>query len=305
MSVKALAWAWKAPAGNAKLVLLALADLADDTGYCFPGHEYVANKCEVSQRTVRRMIALLVARRLVTIERRFNSNGSCTSNGYRLAIANHPVKLTGQVVKVARGKWSPAATHPLDTGDRVTTTEPCVYPTTTTTTTPPSGAVSSTQAAGDPGCRSGELCFPSAVSELDRQALAKLVRALNRDQAQEVLDELAGRMASKRVRNPVGYCAALVRSMAVGLFTPGIGAKFADRRNAEQPRQTRLQHTPLAASEAFGASTDRLPAELRAPLERLRSKVFNNREECGWSDDYASGMTSLDRTKFVLAKRQK
>jgi hypothetical protein len=40
--------------GNAtrKLILLKLADNADDTGYCFPSYQHIADQCECSKRVV-------------------------------------------------------------------------------------------------------------------------------------------------------------------------------------------------------------------------------------------------------------
>jgi DNA-binding transcriptional regulator YhcF (GntR family) len=52
-----------------------MAEHADRQGYCFPSHRRLAYMCEVSESTVHRMIKVLVARKLVTIERRFNEDG--------------------------------------------------------------------------------------------------------------------------------------------------------------------------------------------------------------------------------------
>jgi len=95
VSIRAIRWAWQARAATAKLVLLALADMADEAGYCFPSHDHLAHKCEVSESTVRRMLNMLASRKLLRIEPRFNQNGSCISNSYRLTIDDHPVNLEG------------------------------------------------------------------------------------------------------------------------------------------------------------------------------------------------------------------
>ena len=285
MSLRASGWAWRARAGNAKVVLLALADLADDSGYCFPSHDHLMKMCEISERTVRRMITLLVAAKLITIERRFNGNGSCTSNGYRLAIPDYPVNLTGRVVKLDRGRGS-LVTPPMVTSDHVTTTEPVLYPKTTTSTTPtalPKPMVS------DGGCSGSELCFPKTVTASERRTLANQVQALSHDEAQQVLDELAGRIASKRVRSPVKYCAALIRSIRRGEFKPDVGSAIADRRKAEQQREARLRAIPAPLNKTSSASTVRLPEALRAPFERARAKALSaladKSADSGSSDD--------------------
>ena len=119
-------------AGTANGLLLVLAELADRDGVCFPSHAYLADSCEVSESTVRRMIRLLASRKLLVIERRFRADGSCTSNGYRLAM-DHPVNLTGEGVKMTgrvftheQGACSPV-TPPLVNGEQETTTEPVSY----------------------------------------------------------------------------------------------------------------------------------------------------------------------------------
>lgn len=92
--------------------------------------------CEVSESTVGRMIKVLVARKLVTIERRFNQDGSCRSNGYWLAI-DHVAKptalgvdLAGRGVNLTGGPPSSAPEGGVNlkgggvTGDPITTIQP-------------------------------------------------------------------------------------------------------------------------------------------------------------------------------------
>jgi hypothetical protein len=104
--------------------------------------------------------------------------------------------------------------------------------------------------------------------------LANQVQALSHDQAQQVLDELAGRMASKRVRSPVKYCAALIRSIRRGEFKPDVGSEIADRRNAEQQQEARLRASQARLNQTASVSTVRLPEVLRAPFERARAKAM-------------------------------
>lgn len=80
-------WVWAqrlAPA--AKMVLLALADAADDDGVCWPSVPMLADKCSISTRTVRRILQDLVANGLLQAEARFRGDGSSTSNRYKLPI---------------------------------------------------------------------------------------------------------------------------------------------------------------------------------------------------------------------------
>lgn len=53
MSTSASAWVWanSQAKGTARLVLLALADQADDSGRCYPSVSYIAQKCRIAERT--------------------------------------------------------------------------------------------------------------------------------------------------------------------------------------------------------------------------------------------------------------
>lgn len=88
MSVEAMAWAWRQRVGNPtrKAVLIALADHADNTGVCWPGHDGIAEKCEVSRRTVIRQIEQLARDGLITVEHRRGQLGRQASNRYRLRV---------------------------------------------------------------------------------------------------------------------------------------------------------------------------------------------------------------------------
>ena len=80
-------WAWKQKLRpTPKLILMSLADAADDFGVCWPSVPTVATKCCVSTRTVRRVMKKLEDRRLMLSEPRYRKDGSCSSNRYRLQL---------------------------------------------------------------------------------------------------------------------------------------------------------------------------------------------------------------------------
>lgn len=71
MAVKVMHWVWEHAAdvqGNDLLVLLALADWANDDGICWPSVPRLALKARVSVRTAQYTIRRLVARGYVTLE---------------------------------------------------------------------------------------------------------------------------------------------------------------------------------------------------------------------------------------------
>jgi len=91
-----MTWAWSITLPpTSKLVLMALADIADDQGVCWPSHPILAAKCSLTDRSVRRVLTLLQAQDLVVVEPRFKTNGSQTSNRYRLAISTPQDNLSG------------------------------------------------------------------------------------------------------------------------------------------------------------------------------------------------------------------
>jgi len=113
ISIRVMAWAWhwqtRLPP-MPKLVLMALADEANDNCFCFPSHRRLAWKCTISERTVRRMVGLLASQRYLSIEPRFAKDRSRTSNGYRLSFAHPPDKLTRGWSALTRAPW-PAVTR--------------------------------------------------------------------------------------------------------------------------------------------------------------------------------------------------
>ena len=88
LSIVAMNWAWRqALTPTLKLVLMALADAADDQGVCWPSVSTLAKKCTVSTRTVQRSLRVLIDSGLLIAEARQRRDGSSTSNRYRLLIA--------------------------------------------------------------------------------------------------------------------------------------------------------------------------------------------------------------------------
>lgn len=87
MSWEAIYFATRQKAGSStdKLVLLMVANLADENGFCFPSHAYLARVTEMSERSVQRSIERLVAAGLLVKKKRFNDSGQ-TSNGYTVVM---------------------------------------------------------------------------------------------------------------------------------------------------------------------------------------------------------------------------
>lgn len=87
-------WAWEQQLPPVpKLILMALADNADDHGYCWPKMKTIATKCSTSERTIQRTIKALLTAGMLKKDARFDTNGRQVSNGYTLVLT-YPDKLS-------------------------------------------------------------------------------------------------------------------------------------------------------------------------------------------------------------------
>lgn len=86
MSVEALAWAFRQHVGDpiGKLVLIALANHANEDWVCTPGRKTLAKHAECSVDSVDRRLVDLIEARYVSKENRVSGKGDPTSNSYRL-----------------------------------------------------------------------------------------------------------------------------------------------------------------------------------------------------------------------------
>lgn len=85
MSMRLMVQAMNCEVGNParKLVLLKLADNANDDGICFPSYQYIADKCEMTRRSAISHIDDLIKMGFVTKKARKNKDGS-SANLYLL-----------------------------------------------------------------------------------------------------------------------------------------------------------------------------------------------------------------------------
>jgi hypothetical protein len=117
------------------------------------------------------------------------------------------------------------------------------------------------------------LIFPTKLSESQRMALQRRLAVLSGPLAQQVLDELAGRMQSTSVRNPVGYCGTLIRRARNGTFAPERALAVADaRRQSEEWARERAKHE-VARLDVL-RETPTVPAgPLRDALDRIQRRI--------------------------------
>ncbi|OIR10988.1 hypothetical protein GALL_71590 [mine drainage metagenome] len=94
MSIDALNWAFNVQLDSAgqKLVLLTLANYADDDGQAFPSQKTLAEKTCMSERAIRDNLTRLEECELVARVPRVRSNGSYTTDLFKLNIGAKPAK---------------------------------------------------------------------------------------------------------------------------------------------------------------------------------------------------------------------
>ncbi|WP_191569082.1 helix-turn-helix domain-containing protein [Paracoccus yeei] len=103
MSVEAMAWVWKnGPADpTERLVLLAIADHADDHGWCYPSMAGIAAKACVTERGARGIVRRLEAGGWVTVK---VGGGRGGKSKYCVLMGRNPERETGNVIP---GKINP------------------------------------------------------------------------------------------------------------------------------------------------------------------------------------------------------
>lgn len=110
MSWEALNWAALqiTPDKNTKALLLALANVSDHAGYCFPSIAYLSGLLQCSERTVQRGLKVLVDYGFVSRSERTGKNGARQTDDYRL-LGSFPEK----------GKRPPGARVSPPPGDKL------------------------------------------------------------------------------------------------------------------------------------------------------------------------------------------
>ena len=250
MSIKAMNWAWNQQTGSpaGKVVLMKLADNADDTGYSFPSIPLIGELCEMHPRSVQRHMRHLAGRNLLCWTNRYEA-GVQSSNAYWLNLTNVP----DFVPPTNRGdKLTPrhrGIERDDKRGDRGVTKRKLGDDSNATLTTNGTQQNHQTQPPQATPCGQLMLIMPKSFTIPEQQESVDRLKGLTRDRAQLILDELAARMKAETIRNPLGYLGALIKRERSGAFQPELAHQFArDRdireRNLEAQR-LREQNPPM------------------------------------------------------------
>jgi hypothetical protein len=129
------------------------------------------------------------------------------------------------------------------------------------------------------------LIFPQRLSESQRAALHHQLDGLPRHTAQQILDELAGRMQCSEVKNPIGYAGTLIRRARDGSFAPELALAVADARHRREEDLRQRAEQEAAALLVLRETPVTLPEPLREALDRMQRRT---REQPSNSDSGAS-----------------
>lgn len=114
MSVHVSSWVWKhsKSEGLTRIILLAIADMVNDQGICWPSNVYLAKKCRVSKRTIQEHVSKLVRLGELKIEKKGGVvEGKRTTNRFRVI---HPKLKRSPKIPLARKSLSPLQTMPYE-----------------------------------------------------------------------------------------------------------------------------------------------------------------------------------------------
>jgi len=128
----------------------------------------------------------------------------------------------------------------------------------------------------------GDLIFPDRMLP-EECAAARLLLRQSGEQAQVLLDELAGRLQTNGVRSsPVAYLRGLVNRAAAGSFVPELAPRIASERRqrlkaADQRREREAEERRLEAERA----TPEYQARTRAQREKISRLLEDMKQRMG------------------------
>ena len=261
MSIRAMNWAWDQRLGpSAKLILLALADDADDSGQCWPAVRRIAGKCLVSERTVQRALKEFETTGLLATTPRFTDKGRQTSNVYKLVMTPHPDKMSPSPAKSrTRGDTSVTlgATQ-LCRGEGDTAVAP-LEPPREALSEPPQQPVDA---------QSTELLLPRSLPLAQNREIARMLEGTSPADAQVLLDELEGALETPGTIKTTAarWFRALVRRQKAGQFAPSAGIHITARRDANQVSAILINQDRRIATVPS--------SDLRQRLEAIRRRAL-------------------------------
>lgn len=255
MSIRAMNWAWSQElAPTPKLILMALADAANDHDECWPGIPFMARKCCVSERTVQRVLQDFQKSQLIAVNAQFDpKNGRRTSNMYRLNIGDLPYP----------DNLSPHLRKKRFDGDKLSgagVTLPVTYV----------GDIAKSPHEPQHESEQQPLHLPTSVSRVERQAIASLIAGIPKDDAQALVDELTDALETTTIRtNAMRWFRGLVTKYRKGEFIAVGGLRIAARRTRAKEVESKNLEAPAQPTDQTTAK--RTLAHIRELMSPARS----------------------------------
>ena len=241
-------WAWgQALPPTSKLILMALADAADDEGLCWPGVRTLATKCCVSGRTVQRTIKTFVAQGILIVEERRRPDGRQTSNNYFLALRQYPDNLSPQL------RRSDGGGDTSDTGG-MTQLSQGLGDIAMSPQEPPREFINKPQQPQAGGGPATIIIFPRRLTVPERESILKMAGQIPFQDLQQLVDELASAlMSEKTIRTtPLRWFQGVLRRYERGEFVATGAIEIAKRRlrNQRAEPSAGVSKTPSLKPEA-------------------------------------------------------
>lgn len=218
-------WAWSQTLEpTPKLILMALADIADDTGRCWPKLQTLAKKCSVSTRTVQRWIRVFEKSGLLTVWRRYNeADQRQMSNEYMLHMHEQSIHLSD----------CQQSTYQKNHGDFSSKT-PCLKRLAQEKALRPRECPEEPPTRSTQKLKNDTLCIPRGLASKEKYVIEELLKAVPQAQQQLLLDELRGAMAAKTIHTSlISWFRALAKKAREGGFSPTY--TFSRNSEGEQP----------------------------------------------------------------------
>jgi len=242
-----------------KSVLNALASMSNKDLTCFPSVNYLARMCSLSGRSIQRCIAALVKLGRVEVSARRSGSRAQSSNLYRLT---PPQNWMGKSASCDPKK---PRTPPLAD---VTVTAPGA---TAVTQNSDSLMLSTHNKQREDQNPADALIFPTHTTEGEQAAMSALLDAIDKHQAQQILDELSGRMRMQPpIKNRIGYLRALLNRFRLGNFVPEHSG--AEIRRREQAMARTVVNVTAAEPPTFSPPRPEVMAKLQQARAQLAAK---------------------------------
>ena len=243
MSIKLMSCVFELPLRPAdKLVLLAIADHANDEGHGWPSIETLANKSSVSRRTVLRILKGLEGAGLLNRQKRSRKNGSRTSSLYKLTLGdNLSLGVSGSYLNDTAVVSKPTNNRSHPTSVVTTRTTTLIH-----------------QKNPSAHFRSSDL------TDDMRTASEEVLARLPRHEADQVRKEWLSRLSSGGVKSPISYLTTLVKRAATGSFHASMTQSSLGGRSTSET----------------GRSGECSPSYVVEHLTEIRSKLASGRSSC-------------------------